>query len=163
MRLTNSLILFLLGLCEAKIITTEVTKGKSLGKRPYAKKKPDVASLIQKRHGVMASSNSTTKKLTNVDDLTLYTYISYGDDSQSLSTLLDTGSPWVFALSKDCSTCQDMGITLYDATRSKSYINDQTPYELDYGSGTVNGYVSEDMICLSQNQCSDDFKFILGT
>jgi len=55
--------------------------------------------------------------------------------------LLDTGSPWVYAFSKNCKNCpQD--IPLYDETNSSTFVDSGNPYNISYEVGAVSGELS---------------------
>ena len=57
--------------------------------------------------------------------------------------ILDTGSPWVWIMSKDCMDCPKQAHTFNESSSSTFYFYDVV-MDLHYGAGSVYGYNSVD-------------------
>ena len=84
-----------------------------------------------------------------------------GSDLQPVTMLLDTGSPWVWISSKDCSNCRS-GITDFNQATSTSYNYTGHSDMLSYGSGDIEGNIGTDALCVTKDDCAKDLRFMLG-
>lgn len=91
----------------------------------------------------------------------MWSTIYVGSNKQPVSVMMDTGSPWVWVSSGFCLSCP--GTDRFDNTNSTSYkFTPGKTTQLRYGSGTCDGFLSQDQICISNDDssCSKDFTFL---
>ncbi|KAF8134343.1 aspartic peptidase domain-containing protein [Boletus edulis] len=67
-----------------------------------------------------------------------------GTPAQEFQLILDTGSSDLWVATDQCSTCS--GVPLFNPSKSTSYKNDTSTLQITYGSGEVQGSVSEDTV-----------------
>jgi hypothetical protein len=73
--------------------------------------------------------------------------------------IFDTGSEWLWIASSDCINCPDLPNFERESSQSNQLMS-QNPKTLYYGSGSVTGLVNQDMICISNDYCSNTFSFM---
>lgn len=89
-----------------------------------------------------------------------YGAVSVGTPAQTFQVIYDTGSSNLWVPSKKCEKgCT--GHTLYDSTQSSSYGKDGTAFNIQYGSGPVAGFLSEETLHLGDdsNLALEKYKF----
>jgi predicted nucleic-acid-binding Zn-ribbon protein len=82
--------------------------------------------------------------LYNFDDTQYYGQIAIGNPHQEFLVLFDTGSSnlWVPG-----STCKNCGAhNFYQSNDSTTYIANGTTFEIRYGTGSLKGYLSSDIV-----------------
>jgi len=92
----------------------------------------------------------------NDQDLAYYGELSVGSPPQELNVIYDTGSStlWVpTAGAVSSSGCAKPKHT-YDHGPSSTYKKDCAPFQIQYGSGPVSGYYSEDLVTIGQYKLS---------
>jgi len=97
-------------------------------------------------------------------DLSYYGELSVGTPPQVLNVIYDTGSSnlWVpTAEAVSSSGCHRPKQT-YGHSPSSTYTKDCAPFEIQYGSGPVSGYYSEDVVAIGQYKLPN-FKFAEAT
>lgn len=72
-----------------------------------------------------------------------YGPISVGSPPQNFNVIFDTGSSNLWVPSSTCSNCGTH--PLYDSSKSSTYVQNGTVFDIRYGSGPVSGFVSEDV------------------
>jgi len=75
--------------------------------------------------------------------------VSVGSPLQEFQVIFDTGSSNLWIPSKECSSLYCKKHTLYDHSKSTSYVADGTKFAIQYGSGPVAGYLSKDTVTLA--------------
>ncbi len=75
-----------------------------------------------------------------------YGEINIGTPGQSFNVIFDTGSSNLWVPSSQCKKCSNH--KLYDHTKSNSYQSNGTNFNIQYGSGNVNGFISSDTVTL---------------
>jgi len=74
-----------------------------------------------------------------------YGEIGVGSTEQKFEVIFDTGSSNLWVPSKECGdSCK--GHATYDHSASSDYTEDKTPFNIQYGSGPVGGYLSKDSV-----------------
>jgi len=95
----------------------------------------------------LTSSNPPSVRLTDVQDAEYYGEVEIGSPPQKFQVIYDTGSSNLWVPSKTCSNCKK-GSPLYDSTKSSTYVKNGQGFSMQYGTGSCNGYLSQDGIAL---------------
>ncbi len=82
--------------------------------------------------------------LSNYMDAQYFADISLGTPPQKFKVILDTGSSNLWVPSVDCGSLACFLHNKYDHSQSRTYIKDGRPLSISYGSGSIEGYISED-------------------
>jgi len=85
--------------------------------------------------------------LTDVQDTEYYGEVDIGTPPQKFQVIYDTGSSNLWVPSKGCSNCKS-GSSRYDSGSSTTYVKDGQSFQLQYGTGSCNGFISKDDITM---------------
>lgn len=91
------------------------------------------------------------QKVTSTKDAHTVNYIveiEIGTPPQKANVTLDTGSPFLWVVSSECTSSGCKGHNKYDHTASSTYKPNGTKFQLHYGAGDFSGFWSEDMFQL---------------
>ncbi|KAL6941760.1 saccharopepsin [Hanseniaspora osmophila] len=91
---------------------------------------------------------STSLPLSNYANAQYYTEISLGTPAQNFKVILDTGSSNLWVPSAECSSLSCFLHAKYSHEDSSSYKKNGTEFAIQYGSGAVEGYISQDTLVL---------------
>jgi len=86
--------------------------------------------------------------LTNFMNAQYYTEISLGTPAQTFKVILDTGSSNLWVPSKQCTSIACFLHTKYDSSASQTHKANGTTFEIQYGSGSMEGFVSNDNLII---------------
>ncbi|KAI6657366.1 Cathepsin D [Oopsacas minuta] len=91
--------------------------------------------------------------LKNYDNAQYTMPIEIGTPPQKFNVIPDTGSSNLWVYSKECKIFEVACLekNKYDSGASSSYIKNGTDFKIEYGSGTVSGFVSGDNVNLTGN------------
>jgi len=95
--------------------------------------------------------------LTDVQDSEYFGEVEIGTPAQKFTVIYDTGSSNLWVPSKGCTNCKPKSPS-YDSTASSSFKKDGQPFALQYGTGSCNGFISQDSVSMGGLTISD-FKF----
>jgi len=116
----------------------------------------NIANLRQKwAPSTMELGGTGQIDLYNFKDTQYYGQIAIGTPKQSFLALFDTGSSNLWVPSESCSNCG--GHNKYNSADSSTYVKNGTEFKIQYGSGSLSGFLSADV--LSAGGLSDAVTF----
>ncbi|KAI0307181.1 Asp-domain-containing protein [Multifurca ochricompacta] len=93
--------------------------------------------------------------LTNFMNAQYYTEISLGTPPQSFKVILDTGSSNLWVPSTQCTSIACFLHTKFDSSASSTYKPNGTSFSIQYGSGSMEGFVSRDHLSIGDLTIKD--------
>ncbi|XP_022594825.1 renin-like isoform X2 [Seriola dumerili] len=107
-----------------------------------------LTELAQKRTADNNNNGTVPTPLTNYLDTQYFGEISIGSPAQMFNVVFDTGSANLWVPSQSCSPFSTACFThnRYDASQSWTYVENGTGFSIQYASGNVRGFLSEDVV-----------------
>lgn len=99
----------------------------------------------------IVSNNGDIIMIHDYQNAEYYGEISLGTPSQTFEVIFDTGSSNLWIPSKQCSSWACKLHTKYDSSKSSSYQSNGTEFKIQYGSGSVSGFLSQDILSWGSN------------
>jgi hypothetical protein len=102
-----------------------------------------VSSIPQNIQYELGASNEGDVVINDYQNSQYYGEITVGSTEQKFEVIFDTGSSNLWIPSAQCGkTCK--GKSQYDSSNSATYVKNGTDFNIEYGSGPVSGYYSQD-------------------
>ncbi|XP_047196312.1 renin [Hippoglossus stenolepis] len=111
-----------------------------------------VLTELAQKSTVDSDNNGTVPTpLTNYLDTQYFGEISIGSPAQLFNVVFDTGSANLWVPSHSCSPFSTACFThnRYDASKSWTYVENGTGFSIQYASGNIRGFLSEDVVVVS--------------
>ncbi|XP_029995197.1 renin [Sphaeramia orbicularis] len=107
-----------------------------------------VMSELTQKSSDDTSNGTAPTPLTNYLDTQYYGEISIGSPAQMFNVVFDTGSANLWVPSQSCSPFSTACFThnRYDASQSRTYVENGTGFSIQYASGNIRGFLSEDVV-----------------
>ncbi|KAL1660288.1 aspartic peptidase domain-containing protein [Schizophyllum commune] len=86
--------------------------------------------------------------LTNFMNAQYFTEITLGTPPQNFKVILDTGSSNLWVPSSKCTSIACFLHAKYDSSASSTYKQNGTEFSIQYGSGSMEGFVSQDVLTI---------------
>ena len=87
-----------------------------------------------------------------------YGEISLGTPEQTFEVVFDTGSSNLWVPSASCKSFGCKMHNKYDSSKSSTFVQNKTSFDIQYGSGAVSGFVSEDTLTFGDDKI-DNLEF----
>lgn len=116
-------------------------------------------TVLALKYGLLsAEENNGTGDVVihDFENVAYYGEIDIGTPKQSFMVIFDTGSSDLWVPSADMSSSYNKH--RYQSTDSATYVADGTPFYIQYGSGPVSGFISQDKVSVGDFELPD-FKF----
>lgn len=118
----------------------------SLGQKYMNMFKSSDSNYNQAQVPFVASGNGHDVPLTNYVNAQYYTEVGIGEPPQQFKVILDTGSSNLWVPSVDCGSIACFLHQKYDSSASSTHKSNGSEFAIQYGSGAVSGYVSQDTL-----------------
>ncbi|GMM37139.1 proteinase A [Saccharomycopsis crataegensis] len=119
--------------------------------KQFQKAYPETITVFQSQIpfvDLAASASGHDAPLTNYMNAQYFTTISLGAPAQEFKVILDTGSSNLWVPSSECGSLACFLHTKYDHDASSTYKSNGSSFEIRYGSGSLEGYVSQDTLSI---------------
>lgn len=121
--------------------------------------------VAQGDHGDSGSDNGdddeddeddfTKLPLGNYMNVQYYAGVSLGNPPQDFSVILDTGSANFWVPSNECTSIACYLHSSYKSRKSETYVDNGTDFQIHYGSGSVQGFTSQDTLRIGDLKIKD--------
>ncbi|XP_068170083.1 cathepsin D [Antennarius striatus] len=151
MKLLFPLVLAALAVASDALVRIPLKKFRSI-RRELADSGRSLSQLVLDKHsnkynyGFPSSREPTPESLKNYLDAQYYGEIGLGTPPQLFTVVFDTGSSNLWVPSVHCSF-KDIACWVhhkYNSDKSSTYVKNGTSFSIQYGSGSLSGYLSQD-------------------
>lgn len=158
MRLTTYAVAGLAGSASAAVHRAKLQKIPLAKSMEFGDFQDQVQALSQKYLGVSQAQLHDTQfktdsghpmPISNFMNAQYFAEVMVGDPPQTFKVVLDTGSSNFWVPSSECKSIACFLHTKYDHSSSSSYEKNGTKFEIKYGSGAVEGYMSKDTVSIA--------------
>jgi len=95
-------------------------------------------------------------KLQDFQNVQYYGTVQLGTPPQSFKVMFDTGSSNLWVPSSTCTNCA-FWKSMYNPSASSTYKANGTEFHIEYGTGSMKGFVVHDVLTIGSLQCDLDF------
>eukprot|EP01120_Amphizonella_sp_Union-15-10_P001140 TRINITY_DN11191_c0_g1_i1.p1 TRINITY_DN11191_c0_g1~~TRINITY_DN11191_c0_g1_i1.p1 ORF type:complete len:401 (+),score=93.23 TRINITY_DN11191_c0_g1_i1:58-1260(+) len=152
----NTNLIFLVLLCFAIVSATKIELKRNLHTLKSVSHAKNSYRVLEKYHSLYPDLDLKTYKdilpigLDNTADTQYYGPIGLGTPAQPFLVVFDTGSSNLWVPSQHCSWT-DIPCYLhnrYTDSKSSTFVANGTKFNIQYGSGSVGGYISQDVLTI---------------
>ncbi|CAJ0610058.1 unnamed protein product [Cylicocyclus nassatus] len=133
-------------------------------KQRYHYQKKLLAKYAANKASKLQSTNEIDELLRNYMDAQYYGVIQIGTPAQNFTVIFDTGSSNLWVPSRKCPF-YDIACMLhhrYDSGASSTYKEDGRKMAIQYGTGSMKGFISKDNVCIA-GICASEQPFAEAT
>ncbi|KAK3709979.1 aspartic proteinase precursor [Vermiconidia calcicola] len=127
---------------------------KYMGARPD-KYIEQLLSEEEDEYSILPEKNKHAVPVDNFLNAQYFSEISIGNPAQQFKVVLDTGSSNLWVPSQDCGSIACYLHSKYDHSGSNTYKKNGSEFAIRYGSGSLEGYISQDQVTIGDLMIKD--------